>query len=139
MSITNSTFSANFPKSRAPKNENFVPAKFWLNIGYEVEYPVDGDTTEMRFLSLPMGIGLDTQEKVATNSQSEVYAAFQTARNELHEQLMAVANTLKPGEAKIVSRDPVTGLCTQLRRVNDEKPAIKSDVNPFTKSLALAA
>jgi hypothetical protein len=106
-------------------------SQFWLNIGYPVDYDMGDGTTEVRFVSLPTGIPLDGQEKLPTNSKNEQFAAFQSARNLLLEQLMAIASQLKPGEEKTIN------LQVQLRRVNADAEPIKPENNPFAMVLNL--
>jgi len=106
-------------------------SQYWLNIGYNVDYPLDDGSTEPRFVSLPTGIPLDGQEHLPTNSKNEAFAAFQSARNSLLDQLMAIAQTLQPGEDKIIKLE------VQLRRVNGELETIKNEDNPFVKVLTL--
>ena len=106
-------------------------SQFWLNIGYPVDYAVDEHTTEVRFVSLPAGIPLDAQEKLPTNSRNDQFAAFQSARNTLLEQLLAIAQTLEPGQEKMIN------LQVQLRRVNADAEPVKAENNPFVMTLNL--
>lgn len=121
-------------RSQAPK------AKIWLNIGYVAENipTADGNGVEDRFVSLPVGIPLDTMEKLPTNSRNQAYAQFQAARNDLYDQIMAAASQLQPGEDIVIGSQVATGgLCIQVRRVNDERaeaPAV-DDSNPFARQL----
>lgn len=105
-------------------------AQFWLNIGYPVELDTP-EGTEHRFVSLPMGIPLDTQEPLPTNSRNVSYAQFSAARNDLHSQIMAVAAQLEPGEEKELN------LVIQLRRVNEEQADVSPDNNPMVRKLNL--
>lgn len=113
--IKGATQQAERPKSR-----------FWLNIGYASgvldEHGVD------KFVSLPAGIPLDGQERVNTNSRNAEFAAFQSARNDLLAQIMAVAENLQPGEEKLLQ------LQVQLRRVNDEAEEIPATENAFSQA-----
>lgn len=104
-------------------------AQFWLNIGYDSG--VQDESGGTKFVSLPVGIPLDNNEKLPTNSRNAEFAAFQAARNDLMEQVMAVAGNLAPGEEKLLN------LQIQLRRVNDEAAEIPVENNPFAKKLAL--
>jgi hypothetical protein len=105
-------------------------AKLWLNIGYMAEGA--GENGEDRFVSLPVGIPVDTQEKVATNSRNQNYADFMAARNDLLDQIMGVAETLAPGEDRILN------LQIQLRRVAEERQNIGVvEGNAFAKKLEL--
>lgn len=111
-------------------------AEFWLNVGYPVEYKTqtpEGVVTEIRFVSLPVGIPLDTQEDLPTTSRNEQYAQFQAARNDLLAQLKEAARSLAPGEEQTIN------LSLQLRRVNGEQPAATTVSNPFVRPLKLVA
>ena len=125
-----STTSNSSDRSAQPK------AKIWLNIGYVVEnVPTsDGSGTESRFVSLPVGIPLDTMEKLPTNSRNQLYAQFQAARNDLFDQLMAVASELQPGEDRIFGVE--NGLAIQIRHVAAERENITVGAdNPFAMKL----
>lgn len=114
------------------------PAEFWLNFGY-VSAHQDEDGT-YRFVSLPLGIPVDTQDMLPTNSRNQGFAQFQAARNDLLEQLLAVSKTLKPGEEKVICQDPESGLAVQLRRVNTStENNVPAGDNPFAKILNLAS
>ena len=123
--LTTQTAAKNTTKQDKPK------AQFWINLGYGVEYVDAQGEDQERFISLPMGLALDSMEKVAVNSSNQEYAAMQTARNDLHDQLMAKAQQLNPGEETTVN------LTIQLRRVKDDAEPISNDVNPFVRKLDL--
>lgn len=107
-------------------------AQYWLNIGYEVDFTDAQGEDQHRFVSLPMGIPMDTTGKVAVNSSNESFAAFQSARNNLLEQLIAKAEAeLAPGEETTVN------LTVKLRRVKDDAEPINNNVNPFIRTLDL--
>jgi hypothetical protein len=125
-------FEKTFGATAKPADKKDLPkANFWLNIGYSVTVDTDQGTEE-RFVSLPMGIPVDTQELLPTNSRNQDWAAFSAARNNLLEQITEYGKTLKPGE------DAILNLQIQLRRVNEEAPAATADNNPFVRKLALA-
>jgi hypothetical protein len=138
MAIQSSTFQRTFGNLNAQansKSDNRPKAEFWLNIGYTAEVMVN-EEVETRFVSLPTGIPLDTQEKLPTNSRNQVFAAFQGARNDLLDQIMDAAKHLEPGEEKIIGE--AGGLQFQIRRVNGETTQVKTEENPFRRQLALA-
>lgn len=112
--------SASSSKDERPK------AEFWLNIGY----PVDVETsegTEARFVSLPVGIPVDTMEKLSVKSSNEEFSALQSARNDLLDQIMEAAQKLNSGE------EVTLNLELRLRRINADKPAISPENNPFVR------
>jgi 2-methylcitrate dehydratase PrpD len=133
MAITfDNTFGKRTQAAQAAAGTERPKAKFWLNIGYPVEYQGE-EGIETRFVSLPVGIPLDTQEQLPTNSRNDQFAAFQSARNDLLAQIMSVAESLKSGEEQTLN------LTIQLRRVNDELAPVKSENNPFSKKIELVA
>lgn len=100
-------------------------AQFWLNIGYTANEGTD----EAKFISLPTGIPLDTQEPLSTKSSNDDFRAMRFAQNDLLEQLLAFAKDLEPGAEGILQ------LQVQLRRVKDDAPAISTDDNKYARKL----
>lgn len=105
-------------------------AEFWLNVGYYVKHETP-EGVEDRFVSLPTGIPLDTQEALKTNSRSADYNNFNAARNDLHDQIMQVAGELEAGEERVLN------LSIQLRRVSAEVAPAAGAANPFLVKVAL--
>ena len=122
------------PQATNSSKDDRPKAQFWLNIGYPVTVKTEAGE-EQRFVSLPTGIPLDTQEPLATNSRNAEFAAFQAARNNLHDQFMAVAAKLQPGEEKIIGLGD-SGLALQIRRVNVESAPVSTEHNPFVAALS---
>ena len=122
------------PQATNSSKDDRPKAQFWLNIGYPVTVKTEAGE-EQRFVSLPTGIPLDTMEALATNSRNAEFAAFQAARNNLHDQFMAVASQLQPGEEKIIGLGD-SGLALQIRRVNEEAAPIPAGNNPFVAALS---
>ena len=122
------------PQANNSSKDDRPKAQFWLNIGYPVTVKTEAGE-EQRFVSLPTGIPLDTQEALATNSRNAEFAAFQAARNNLHDQFMAVAAKLQPGEEKIIGLGD-SGLALQIRRVNVESAPVSTEHNPFVAALS---
>ena len=122
------------PQANNSSKDDRPKAQFWLNIGYPVTVKTESGE-EQRFVSLPTGIPLDTQEALATNSRNAEFAAFQAARNNLHDQFMAVAAKLQPGEEKIIGLGD-SNLALQIRRVNEESAPVSTEHNPFVAALS---
>lgn len=114
------------PSANQRNTEDREPAQFWINVGYETDVPED-DGSGNRFVSLGLGIPLDQIKELDTRSKNEMYSMFQTARNELRNELLEAAEALQPGEATIVT------LQVQLRRVDDTTQPVHSGVNPFLR------
>jgi hypothetical protein len=126
-------FGTTFGRGNSARNAaNDRPkAEVWLNIGMEAPTIVDGEDSP-RFISLPAGIPLDTMEHLPTNSRNKLFAEFQSARNDLHDQIMEFAKGLEPGQEVIIP------LQVQLRRVSEEAPEISREDNSFGVKLDLA-
>lgn len=114
-----------------------TPAEYWINLGYQVTVKLEDGAEETRFISLPMGLALDSMKLLPTNSTNELWAQQQGARNNLFTQIMDIAKTLESGEEKILAVDPTNGLAVQLRRVKSEMPPAKPGSNPFAMKLNL--
>jgi hypothetical protein len=123
------TTASNKSSAPAAGNSDKPKARFWINLGYDSG--VLDDEGNSRFVSLPVGIPLDTQERLPTTSRNKEYASFQAARNDLLDQLMELANSLQPGEEQILKLE------VQLRRVNDEQPEASATDNKFVRKIAL--
>ena len=101
--------------------------QYWLNIGYET-----GDPT-YPFVSLPVGIPLDGQERIKANGSNRQYAAFCAARNHMLDQLVAEAEKLEPGQDVIIGIEG-SPFQMQLRRISeDREEASVGDDNPFAR------
>lgn len=120
----------NNSNAAAAAGQDKPKSQFWLNIGFVAEGEAEGEKDT--FVSLPVGIPLDTQEKLKTNSSNAEFAQLQAARNDLMDQLMEYAKNLKPGE------DVVIGLQVQLRRVKEEQKVSVGNDNKFARKLAFA-
>lgn len=105
-------------------------AQFWLNIGYVADHVIEGEDGP-RFISLPVGIPLDTMETLTTNSRNQVYALQQAARNDLMAQLIEHAQDLQPGQSTIVNLE------IELRRVNEDAGPVDTAHSPFARKLSL--
>jgi hypothetical protein len=116
-------------------NQSKPKAQFWINIGVLTEHK--DDNGEQRFVSLATGIALDTMETLPTNSKNVMFGQFQAARNDLRDQLVAAASTLKPGEAAYINAE--SGLKIQIRRVSEEVNAVAGEGNPFRVKLGLVS
>ena len=107
------TFGAGTGNNTGGNQKEQVKAQVWLNIGYVAEGA--GNDGEDRFVSLPVGIPLDTQEPLPTNARNVDYAKFNAARNDLLAQALAAGEKLAPGEEQFLN------LRIQIRRVEDKR------------------
>lgn len=126
MSIQKFTFGQSNAAASTTDSKAAKPkAQFWLNIGYVANEGSD----EEKFISLPTGIPLDTQEALPTNSSNADFRAMRCAQNDLLEQLIEYAQNLEPGEEGIIN------LQVQLRRVKTESADIPADENKYARKL----
>lgn len=130
--IARSGLFGNKSPVNAPAADDRPKAQFWINVGYSVNVNVTGpdgkDVVEQRFVSMPIGIPVDTQEELKTNTRNVEWNMLQQARNELVHELIDAGGELQPGEERIVN------LQVQLRRVKDEAAAPDITVNPFLRA-----
>lgn len=93
-------------------------AKIWLNFGYPKLIPgVDGGEDTETFVSLARGIPLDQVEKFDMTKQNRAtMATLRRDQNRFLDMLMAEADKLQPGEAKIICFDETTSLGIEMRR-----------------------
>jgi hypothetical protein len=103
------------------------PAEFWLNVGYNA--PGAGKDGEDLFVSLPVGIPLDTIDALSTKSSNEDFRMLQAARNSLWEQMLEQAKQLAPGQ------DAVFDFQIQLRRVRAEEHVPVDNRNKFAVNI----
>jgi hypothetical protein len=129
------TFGANSntgSNARSGAGNNEQPkAQFWLNIGYTA--PGAGKDGEDRFVSLPMGMPLDTMEPAKLQGRDENYRQFTQARNDLHTQIMEAVSKLAPGDATTLNLE------IQVRRVSDEQAVPVAGDNPFALKAPIVA
>lgn len=119
------------------KSDDRPKAEFWLNVGYQSD-AIDPETGERRFVSLPTGIPLDTQEKLDTRMKNRDYANFQAARNGLLDDLLEQAKKLDPGQSFVVETE--IGLAIQVRRVNPVlEEANAGEGNQYARKLFASA
>ncbi|MNO13180.1 hypothetical protein D3C76_28080 [compost metagenome] len=130
----NQTFGQGAAQAQVPAAQR-PKAEYWLNVGYDSGVK-DEETGESRFVSLAAGIPLDSIEKLKTNSSNRTYAQFQAARNDLHDQIMGIAQQLEPGQSVII--DTETSLQIQIRRVREEAEDLDNTDNQFARQLVLA-
>lgn len=111
-----------FGNGNAQQTEK-AKSEYWLNIGYIAD---DGQ----HFVSLPKsGSPLDNVTPEEVKDPTSEYGQLLLASNSLLAQIKAVAATLQPGEAKIL-----TGLTVQIRRKKATVTAVQDNsMNKFLK------
>lgn len=105
-------------RTAKPAAQDRPAAKVWLNVGY-----MAGD----RFVTLPVGIPIDTMEAVPVRGQNDEWLEFQTARNDLLKALQEGSDQLEAGEEREIH------LVVKLRKNNDEKKVVGT--NQFSTDL----
>ena len=113
---------------RAQNNPDFVPAKIWLNPGWECEVPNADGEMETVFIQLPKGLGLDTMEEAEEKGTPE-WVEQMRARNQVLRMLKAEADNLAPGEVQTLT------LKLQMRRVADAAAVAPAAESPLLAAL----
>ena len=90
-------------------------SKLWLNLGY---------TKNDKFISLPLGLAIDTMEPQVARGQNVEFNKQVAAQNGLLKALQDAGFKLEPGETQTIVLE------CQLRRVN-EKMEIADEDNEF--------
>ena len=114
---------------RNPRDDDYVPAKFWLNFGIEVEVPNEDGEMQTIFIQLPKGIALDTMEPAEEKGTPE-WIEQMRARNLLRQALVAEAEKLPAngGTSKVA-------LVSQIRRVPDATSQAPVGESPLLTAL----
>lgn len=103
--------SAPNPQAQAPSQR--PQAQVWLNVGVTVPMQKSDGTVEDTFISLPVGIPLDTMEPQANRGSNPDMAQIIGGKNAILARLQEMARGLQPGQEAIVEG----GLQLQLKRV----------------------
>ena len=119
-------FGKNAPKANAAVIEEKVKSQLWINVGYSIE--VNG---EQVFVSIPMGIPVDSVKELPTNTRNSDFNLLNQARNQLLADIAAASEDLESGESHVLELE------VQLRRVDKEvDPLPANSDNPFLRPKA---
>lgn len=118
-------FGAKAPKSStATVVEDKVKSQLWVNVGYSIE--VEG---EQVFVSIPMGIPVDSIKELPTNTRNAEFNMLNQARNQLLADIAAASEDLEAGESHVLELE------VQLRRIDKEvDPLPANGNNPFLRN-----
>jgi HAMP domain-containing protein len=101
-------------------------AQVYLNIGF-MSKNAEG---EDEFISLPVGVGLDTMKPINVSGSNEEWKQLAQAKNALMEQLQKAAEQMEPGEEHVIA-----DLQIQIRRRNVSEQPDAGD-NPHMQAMA---
>lgn len=120
-------FGKNAPKSAAATVvEEKIKSQLWINVGYSIE--VEG---EQVFVSIPMGIPVDSIKELPTNTRNADFNLLNQARNQLLADIAAASEDLESGESHVLELE------VQLRRIDKEvDPLPAGSTNPFLRPKA---
>lgn len=76
------------PSYGKPRKET----KLWLNPGYRAKGEAE------RFVSVPLGLGVDTMEFIEPKGSNQDWLNFVEARNQLLANLQAIGDAMEPGQ-----------------------------------------
>jgi hypothetical protein len=118
--------------SPAPmKDGDFIPAEYFLNVGYIDEDQDDG--TEM-FIGLAKGIPMRAADLKEPKGSSKKYRDMLQSKNGLLQKFLTKGEDMEPGEECIVGTTD-NGLVLQLKRVRSDDEPVAAD-NPYMTRLA---
>ena len=104
--------------------EEKVKSQLWVNVGYSIE--VEGESV---FISIPMGIPLESVKELVTNTRNVEFNQLNQARNQLLADILAASEDLESGESHVLELE------VQLRRIDKEAdPLPTGSVNPFLRA-----
>lgn len=117
-------FGAKAPTANATIVEEKVKSQLWVNVGYSIE--VNGESV---FVSIPMGIPVDSVKELPTNTRNAEFNMLNQARNQLLADITAASEDLEAGESHVLELE------VQLRRIDKEvDPLPANGNNPFLRS-----
>lgn len=115
-------FGAKAPAASAIVEEK-VKSQLWVNVGYSIE--VEGEEV---FVSIPMGIPVDSIKELPMNTRNAEFNLLNQARNQLLADIIAAADDLEAGESHVLELE------VQLRRIDKEPdPLPAGSRNPFLR------
>lgn len=115
MGIMDFTAQSNRNSNRSNQGTNNAdrPAsQIWLNVGYEANG---------KFISLPLGMAIDTMREATISGQNEDFIKQRTAQNDLLKMLQKAGASFVPGQEETLT------LVVKLRRVNETLEISKAD------------
>lgn len=126
--VTNIMATLKFGAKASPKAgvvvEEKVKSQLWVNVGYSIE--VEG---EQVFVSIPMGIPVDSIKELPTNTRNAEFNMLNQARNQLLADITSASEDLEAGESHVLELE------VQLRRVDKEvDPLPANGNNPFLRN-----
>lgn len=117
-------FGKNAPATSPAIVEEKVKSQLWVNVGYSIE--VNGESV---FVSIPMGIPVDSVKELPTNTRNTEFNLLNQARNQLLADITAASEDLEAGESHVLELE------VQLRRIDKEvDPLPANGNNPFLRN-----
>lgn len=119
------------PAANAAAPQARETAKVWLNVGVYIDNPKEPGT--QIFVSLPVGIPLDTMKFQEVRGSSEDFAHLVQAKNQLLKDLQDASKDLPAGQS-----GKVGGLKVEVRRVAEQQEALPGDGNSIASAVSAA-
>ncbi|UKL14746.1 ssDNA-binding protein [Stenotrophomonas phage C121] len=106
--------------------------KYWINVGYPITVQDDQGNNREEFVSLRLGIPLDSIEYLPANSSNADWRKREAAQNHLLDLLRNKAAGLEGGESVILDK-----LSVELRMVKDKAVAESAEDNGYVGNFSL--
>lgn len=119
------------PAHNGGNAETKVKSMVWVNVGATLSVKQDDGTMADEFISMPVGIPLDTQTPMEVRGKNKAWHHKVQAKNMILQMLQAVGEELEPGAGEIIG-----DLQIQVFRKNDAAEEADSSENPLLDQLA---
>jgi len=119
--------------NRSSDRDERPQAQVWVNIGKTLPVEQPDGTMKPTFISLPVGIPLDTTEPMPVRGNSKAWANQVAVKNAILKFLQEVGTGLEAGEGELIE-----GLEIQVYRRNTAQSEPSADENPLMAALAAA-
>lgn len=130
MAVLNFNAPASAPAAAGTAAQERPKSQIWLNVGVTLPMTQEDGTIEDTFVSLPVGIPIDTTAEVEMRGKNVSWHQMVQAKNHLLNFLKEAGAQLQPGEAHTIN-----GLQLELRRSGQpEAPAVGE--NPLLAAMA---
>lgn len=132
------TFGVRNNSNETAKTDDRPKAKYWANIG-QLNEAVDEASGEIvtTFVGVIGGIALDTAQMLDITKGTKMFVAKQTARNQLHGDVLEACKRMAPGEDIYIGDGADGGLVIQLHCVKAEAEVVAPSENPFRRKFTL--
>lgn len=111
-------------------NKDRPKAMLWGNVGMTLDMIDENGKKYKEFVSLPVGIPLDTTDPMEMRGRNPEWLKMVQAKNQLLQYALTVGKDLEAGEGRVVPQFEF-----QIQRVNDSAEVVKAEDNDLLAQL----